>query len=39
MIEPNHRLNNVYNLQSRPAIKTINSSTDNPRDKQVFFFF
>ena len=37
IIEPNHRLNAVNNLQSRPAIKTINSCTDNPLNKQACF--
>ena len=36
-IEPNHGLNCVNNLLSRPAINTINSSTDNPLHKQAYF--
>ena len=38
-IKPNHRLNGVNSLPSRPAIKTINSCIDNPLHKQAFFFF
>ena len=34
-IEPN----DVNNLPSRPAIKTINSCTNNPINKQACFFF
>ena len=37
--EPKHKLNNVNNLLSRPAIKAINSYTDNPLRKQAFLFF
>ena len=32
-IEPNHRLNDVYNLPSKPAIKNINSCTGHPLNK------
>ena len=39
IIQSNHRLNAVNNLQSRPAIKTVNSCIDNPLNKQPCFFF
>ena len=37
--DSNHRPNGVNNLQSRPAIKTINSCNDNPLSKQVCLFY
>ena len=37
-LEHNHRLNDVNNLPSRPAIKTINSCADNPLSKKSLFY-
>ena len=39
IIETNHRLNAVNNLQSRPTIKTINSCINNPLPKQACFIY
>ena len=39
IIEPNHRLNTINNLQSRPAIKIITTCIDNPLNKQACFVY
>ena len=39
IVEPNNKLTAVKNLQSTPAIKTINSCINNPLNKQACFIY